>query len=368
MTKLYRQFKLKLEREVKGKRGHSLASLWMLFNAFEENDHLEAIPENRRLETILEILDMFSEDEQPLLYFLHNKGFIRKDSFKRLRNGLLRGAPEFSNEMKMFIRRKCKSLDSRRASDAWGPVLKKCLEVHREIGIFTTNYDPLFESVIDSSFSKEERVTCWDGFFEAAWDPAHEPEDYDRMIKLVKLHGSVTWYRTDSGMIGKYPYNMMPRPKDLDTQEPMIYPIPRKKLYWGIFLWSFRQLLDFLGADSRLVILGYSLADSQIVAPIVEALSMGSLRVLIVDPNATAKRDFLLDWYLAERGLNESASGSREHSIRASAQEVAERIEVVDEAFPSKGVLAGVEGFINTETDTPPNPQQSDNTLEPVRS
>jgi SIR2-like domain len=62
------------------------------------------------------------------------------------------------------------------------------------LNIFSTNYDVCIELLCKSRRNKKKYVTG----FNPTWNP-QVFEESETDIRLYKLHGSVTWYKTDSG-------------------------------------------------------------------------------------------------------------------------------------------------------------------------
>jgi SIR2-like domain len=72
--------------------------------------------------------------------------------------------------------------------------LLKFLNVCSPLNIFSTNYDVCIELLCKSRRNKKKYVTG----FNPTWNP-QVFEESETDIRLYKLHGSVTWYKTDSG-------------------------------------------------------------------------------------------------------------------------------------------------------------------------
>jgi hypothetical protein len=91
------------------------------------------------------------------------------------------------------------------------PMLDKIHPATESIQIFTTNYDPVLEQVFEesdiASMPTGRKVRVCTGFSSARirrWQPAlfsEAPTDGERLVQLVKLHGSATWKMDASGLI-----------------------------------------------------------------------------------------------------------------------------------------------------------------------
>lgn len=75
--------------------------------------------------------------------------------------------------------------------------LKEFVDEYKTLDVFSVNYDTCIEQ-----FCKKHNFNCTDGF-ELYWNPNSFKNDYK--IKLYKIHGSVTWYKTDEGDYIKVP-------------------------------------------------------------------------------------------------------------------------------------------------------------------
>lgn len=89
--------------------------------------------------------------------------------------------------------------------------------------VFTTNYDRLLEELFESWSTSEEvfreKLHICNGFSKGRlgqWQPelfSEKPRSGERLIYLVKLHGSVTWKRGDSSQVVETGWGM---PTDYD--------------------------------------------------------------------------------------------------------------------------------------------------------
>jgi hypothetical protein len=166
------------------------------------------------------------------------------------------------------------------------------------VKVFSLNYDPLIERAAELA-----RVRLCDGFAgneHAYFDPSMFEERLGRIrgrfrwrvfektvrpIHLVKLHGSVGWYESESVGVRRCPYSSSLPPS---TRRLMIPPQRRKandtmtppySALWSIFRGS-------LGQDAvpinRLVCIGYGFLDEHVNAVVEGALARPDFTVLIL--------------------------------------------------------------------------------------
>lgn len=165
-----------------------------------------------------------------------------------------------------------------------------------KLTMVTTNYDTLIEDAADSI-----EYTVMDGFtfthrphFDSdmfEWNlvkdieniKTREMEYKKNIINLLKLHGSLTWERSEKGIFRK---------EKCDVKEPiMIFPSSNKYMqsyqepYFELFT-KFQELLK--RPNTLLITTGFSFADNHISQMIIQAiLHNKSLATLISDYNIT---------------------------------------------------------------------------------
>ena len=152
--------------------------------------------------------------------------------------------------------------------------------------IYTTNYDRVLE-------------TYWEGkedindLFKI--DRGREGTGHGRLpnatgrIKLVKLHGSLDWFKLRTGEIVRFPDP--DRPKiggKLVEGEQMLYPIQQKDLYTYPWYDIFRQFKQDLSKTKNWIIIGYSFNDEFIRNIFLEVFRQEGQnpRMLIIHPRA----------------------------------------------------------------------------------
>jgi hypothetical protein len=187
------------------------------------------------------------------------------------------------------------------AFEAYKDVLRKILTRPlnlKRASIFTLNYDTLVERAADA-----EGVVLIDGFVGTV-RRVFRPESYDhdlyfpaettegrvhrldRVIHLLKLHGSITWVSEECELDNPYgirAYGDVPQ-----SNSPLvIYPTPAK---WGESLgMPYAELLrrfstTIVRPQCVLFVVGYGFGDDHICAIVRQALAIPSFTLVIVDP------------------------------------------------------------------------------------
>lgn len=167
---------------------------------------------------------------------------------------------------------------------------------HNRVKIFTTNYDTLFEQAL-----QEEEYILVDGFsyeFPRKFNSRYfdydfiirgenkimdEPEYIDKVVHLLKMHGSIDWKKSDRGQVIKSSV------RDEQNQSLMIYPKRAKfeqsyeNPYFDLFS---RFQTELRKKNTLLIVIGFSFADKHIKSIVKNAmLNNVSLNILIVSPD-----------------------------------------------------------------------------------
>jgi NAD-dependent SIR2 family protein deacetylase len=165
---------------------------------------------------------------------------------------------------------------------------------HNRVKIFTTNYDTLFEQAL-----QEEGYIVVDGFsyeFPRKFNSSYfdydfiirgenkiidEPEYVDKVVHLLKIHGSIDWRRNKNGEIIKC--------QDRDDKSLMIYPRSAKfelsyeSPYFDLFS---RLQVELRKKSTILIVIGFSFADKHIKSIVKNAMiNNPHLNIFIVSPN-----------------------------------------------------------------------------------
>ena len=173
----------------------------------------------------------------------------------------------------------------------------------RRANLFTLNYDTLIEQgadaegvvLVDGFVGNMKRVFRPESYDLDFYFPAQTTEGrvhrFDRALHLYKLHGSITWHRTDQGWenpYGLYATFFNQQCKDDDV---LIYPSPLK--YGQALGLPYSELFRRFGnavvqSQSVLFTIGYGFGDEHVNAIIRQALAIPSFTLIVVDPNPSS--------------------------------------------------------------------------------
>jgi hypothetical protein len=244
------------------------------------------------VELLLETLTKLqTRDEEPLLKFIKGGKFML--------SGYSRKAP-IVKDLKDFIKEKS-IIDSDSKIGYFEPLLG-FIEEHKPLDILSVNYDTCIEH-----FSSVYRRRCQDGF-DSDWNPkVFEQENVE--IRLYKLHGSATWYRTDRGRYIKSDVRTYQSTIELTTGEKaetlILYPM-QKSDYAGPLLELLvraKNLIQDINCKF-LVVVGYSFRDDHITRIILEAANKNEeLTLIIIDPKASQIYREKLKYYNPKRRI-----------------------------------------------------------------
>ena len=180
-----------------------------------------------------------------------------------------------------YIRKECENIDSNAVEYLW-PL--QGLIYSDKLKIFTLNYDGTIEI-----FCEKNNIDFSDGFNQY-WDP----KSFEKTkVNLFKLHGSLYWFRTESGKIIKVPVKgltvrSLKYLSDESVSEMMIYPALQKNKQSEVYLWLHGTFINQLNVATTCIIIGYSFRDEDIVNNIIDALNRNpDLWLIIISPNAS---------------------------------------------------------------------------------
>ena len=148
---------------------------------------------------------------------------------------------------------------------------------------YSTNYDFAFEYV-----ALEKQISIADNFIKKGqrhiWNDKIEFNN-DNSLKLIKLHGSVTWYKDGNGTIERihYPTNINPVGKKVENI--VIVPTRFKDIYDQHFFALYSYYLSSLAKAKIIIIAGHSLRDDYLRAAIIERMRQGDFQIVVIDPN-----------------------------------------------------------------------------------
>jgi len=161
--------------------------------------------------------------------------------------------------------------------------LRGFVDAYRPLHIYSANYDTAIEV-----FCAENKLKYRDGFDEA-WNPGVFDEP-NADLRLFKLHGSVTWYRSNRGRFLKIPVLLKESSVELVTKERaealMLYPAQKFEYVEPLFellLETKRRLADC----QVLIVVGYSFRDEHIRRLLWDiAREYPEFHVILISPDA----------------------------------------------------------------------------------
>lgn len=161
--------------------------------------------------------------------------------------------------------------------------LRGFIDQYKPLNVFSANYDTAVEVLC-----AEHKLKYRDGFDEV-WNPSVF-DDPDIHIKLFKIHGSVTWYRTDRGRFVKIPTMVKGSSVELFTKERaelvMLYPAQKFEYVEPLFELTL-QMKRELAQCRTLFVVGYSFRDEHIRKLFWDiARQHSDFYVVLIDPNA----------------------------------------------------------------------------------
>ena len=230
------------------------------------------------LETLLSDLHHVLEVDAGLDLLRADKGFVAPQ---------VALAREVKGHLDAFIVETCERFDLERAVAEF----RSLLELRRfgPLWLFTTNYDRILETAC------EQHGIAWaDGFESTGYQPVADWSGrFDADVRIAKLHGSVNWYKPESGSSK----HRLDRGYALPTHEfrltragqslrqLMIIPTLEKDALADPYVHLALQFTDVLQQTRLLVIAGSSLRDRHIRGYIQARLPR--IHVLLVSPSAT---------------------------------------------------------------------------------
>jgi len=148
--------------------------------------------------------------------------------------------------------------------------------------IYSTNYDYALEFV-----ALENDVKINDNFIQRGqrylWDKNINFEGIGG-LKLIKLHGSVTWYTDGNGTIEKIYSSTSINPAGKKVEQIVIVPTRFKDIYDQHFFALYSHFLNSLAKAKLLIVAGHSLRDDYLRAGIIERMRKGDFQIIVIDP------------------------------------------------------------------------------------
>jgi len=260
------------------------------------------MPEVKDIEQVLEVLKaLYVFNKNPLKEYVTT--FTTTINLPNLSTNVfdqMKIAERLEDKIKsdVFRQYEFSSLRINEIKDAYGPLIEMLFNLRgdNELPIFTTNYDRVIEE-----FCYREGINCIDGFKR---NPQTEEIEWNskefkrrprrkRIIKLYKIHGSLSWRRKRDGMfvrVGpeertrgtqRYEKNLVLFPTEKLTNEVERLMIPEKEPY-GLLHILFREVLK---ESEVAVFIGFSFRDAYINDIIIS--EMNNKKMLIVSPQAS---------------------------------------------------------------------------------
>jgi hypothetical protein len=255
---------------------------------------LEKVYDNVDLESIFSVLGAIERDTKYSdLPFVFNYIFSK---FRELKNsGIFTSheidiAAKLSTLYKNFVREKCTinhDLYDDEISQIYDRFLKTISISHDEpFHIYTTNYDRVVETYWEGKEEINDLFKKVGGLEEL--DVGLLSSAVGR-IKLVKLHGSLDWFKLTTGkIIRSSDYKRSKIGGSRVQGEQMLYPIQQKDLYKHPWYDIFKQFKIDLSKTRNWIVIGYSFNDEFIRNMLLEVLGQEGQRsrMLIVHPRA----------------------------------------------------------------------------------
>lgn len=250
-------------------------------------------PQEVDVELLLETLTKLdATEEEPLLEFYEKPEFKLKDYPA---NG------EIAEELKNYIRKRGIVTESDIR------YLDPLFDFGR-LDIISLNYDTCIEQ-----FCNTRKIRYEDGF-DLYWNPSLL-HNKTAVIRLFKLHGSVTWYRTDHGNYMKLPLRNVTTSVELiggeTAQGLILYPM-QKLDYSGPtveLLVEAKRILESASCKV-IVVAGYSFRDEQIRSMLWDAARINdNLIMVLIDPKAYDIYESHLCYYDADHKIPSSLGG-----------------------------------------------------------
>lgn len=224
---------------------------------------------------LAEVLDQFEESDAPTIEHILSHIRLLLEVIKREKLGRIskRGLQELDQNICSIITR-CvqETIPQDQPFSPYHQFAKWVSAIPREypLEIFTTNYDLLMEQALE-----DQKVPYFDGFIgsnRAFFDlPSIEHDRLpSRWTRLWKLHGSINWWRTESGYIER-------RSLQDAAEQQMIYPSHLKydqsrRLPYLAMLDRLKAFLAPGKGPAVLVTCGFSFADQHLNELILQSL------------------------------------------------------------------------------------------------
>lgn len=245
------------------------------------------------VEQLLRVLRSLSsrEDDPELLFFQRRHGLPGSAAITKWRK-----------DLELFIKKQC--FVPAEKVGYFEPLRRLLANYSRPLDIFTVNYDTSVEV-----FCLRRGIRFNNGF-RGVWQP-DVFKDAETDIRLYKIHGSVTWWSTDEGIIVEIPVRL-DRPETqlyygARARSLIIYPYGPGKSSPQPALDLLPFLRETLQDAAVLVVAGYSFRDEEIRDRVLDAMRLNKdLTLVMIGPSAYRVYEKRLKW--AARGVPSFAS------------------------------------------------------------
>lgn len=192
----------------------------------------------------------------------------------------VKAVSEVKNKILDFLSRMCFQFDRSAAERVNTGFVKTVSKLGYPV--YSTNYDYSLEHV-----ALEHEITIHDNFYRQGqrvfWNDKINFEG-ENGLRLIKLHGSVTWYEDHSGTIEKIYSPTTISPAGQPIGNIVIFPTRFKDIYSHNFFALYSHFLKTLSECKVLVIAGHSLRDDYLRAAIIERNRQGEFQMIVIDP------------------------------------------------------------------------------------
>ncbi len=157
---------------------------------------------------------------------------------------------------------------------------------HGDWAVYTTNYDNVLERFAAGVLQINDLFQDA-GALRSVLNTNRVSEEGNGRIKLVKLHGSVDWFRLSDGQVIRYPVQPTTYGRRRVEEEEMLYPIQQKDLYLYPWFEMFSGLKRDLDIAQHLIVIGYGFNDEFVRGAFKQAMRRNQKRVVFMAPHAT---------------------------------------------------------------------------------
>ena len=249
----------------------------MLINNLEVKEDLEDFL--LAVNTIIEAKDsnfiklvekiIYRQKENSKLEEFRSKMNLQIDNIRLVRTSILE-----------FMSKTCFQFERPKARDIFSNLIKAV--AGSGYPIYTTNYDFAFEYV-----AQDYNITIQDNFIRKGqrniWNNKIE-FPIGNALTIIKLHGSVNWYKDDNGTVEKIDAYTNLNPEGRDIERLVVFPTRFKDIYDQHFFALYSHFLSSLSDAKCLIIIGHSLRDEYLRAGIIERFRKDNFKLIVIDP------------------------------------------------------------------------------------